>query len=1600
MSRMLVLLSSVLAAQQLVKASPPVKVALRSSWAAPPFIAEILETVSIEYPGSFFNYVDRLTNPEVLPPTSLTTPEAIHQSALALAVDDGIIKDQDALAKIEMKLAMHAAAPRLQAFYNYYEDNYNYSSGNQCGSWVDWYGEVICDVETLAQLVGTEAIDSKDAGKQTRPNILSFDHVYPPRDHILERPPRTAVFYALLTSANFRELHTYLLKLTNRLDTHVEYVFRHVPPKTASSSRNTLSGYGVSLDLKKTDYLAVDDRNQGTGNSKSSQEDQGEHVDPVLPLILAHSENTTALDATTPLTSEELAELGPQAIQLIASSSEPLAVFTHLAQNFPKYASSIARRVVANESITEEIHANSVRAQRGVNVFWLNGLQLDAKDINPFSLLRQLNKEKEVTSSLVKQGLTRAQAFELLSHPAIAKKQRETATMGALFDASDREEGGDLIVWWNDMEKDSRYARWNPSLYALLRPMYPGAMPSVRLNLFNIVLVLDLSQLASLNFIAGPMSSIINRDFPLRFGLVPIAETKDGKKMTQLFNYFVKTFGRKNTLAFLKSVVQLQGSKFQQSSMIEWNSVEEVYDVFVNEQKKENSERDYISFSDAIEINSSAEATFEQLKKYSDRLGCSLAANPGGHAFFNGKHFNFNDEFLPQLQQEINNQMSAIQEKVYEGTLSDAEKPESMSNYFYDLPTTSKRRNRFIFASGHLKITNLVTLFEKTRFRVSSYVYPPGSNNVTQTTFVMADLDTDDGLALVREALLSQTSDSKTRIAILHNPAVVPSRESAPRSPARWLIAHLHVRELLSEVSPLKLLSVLGFDSSSSSEDGSQVPLATTSFESLTEGVSLEGIEQLEYNDYVKQCGLVARELGIAPGQKALIVNGRVVGPIDTPTESSFRSLDFQALEESEFGRRTEPVLEALRDLAPEMLEDRQTGAQLVSMTTSVVAATQQPDPSEIGLFDNGAKPRQRSYEALEKNYTSFEYGDNSTAIYHAVVLVDPLSETGQKWSSILEWLSNIPDIFIRIHMNPARYTEPPLKKFYRHNLLPRLRFDEQGQEMVAQAVFEDLPVEPIYTLAMDVPTSWLVRPREALYDLDNIQLNRLFTGDTSVDAIFDLDYLIIEGHARDKASDSPPRGVQLQLVAADGSPLDDTQVVANLGYFQFKAKPGVFKLEIRPGRGQTIFEVDSVGNEGWDSPSVDIAGNEITVTSFEGLTLYPRLSRLPGMETADVLKENDEETLGKNGLFDDISSRFKSIFGTKKDQTPESDLISVHKPQADVNIFTVASGLLYERFVGIMILSVLRNTNSTVKFWFIENFLSPAFLEIIPHMADKYNFQYELVTYKWPSWLRAQTEKQRVIWAYKILFLDVLFPMDLKKVIFVDADQIVRADLKELVDLDLHGAPYGYTPMGDDNTDMEGFRFWKTGYWKDVLRDKPYHISALYVIDLVRFRQLAAGDILRGHYHGLSADPNSLANLDQDLPNNLQEQVPIYSLPEDWLWCETWCSKDRLHRAKTIDLCQNPLTKEPKLARARQIPEWEEYDAEIARFTRELASQGKIHSRIATADTNVLAGGGASGAIDTAGSDNTEKEDKATSQKTKMEAHGNGAPDTTRDEL
>jgi UDP-glucose:glycoprotein glucosyltransferase len=56
--------------------------------------------------------------------------------------------------------------------------------------------------------------------------------------------------------------------------------------------------------------------------------------------------------------------------------------------------------------------------------------------------------------------------------------------------------------------------------------------------------------------------------------------------------------------------------------------------------------------------------------------------------------------------------------------------------------------------------------------------------------------------------------------------------------------------------------------------------------------------------------------------------------------------------------------------------------------------------------------------------------------------------------------------------------------------------------------------------------------------------------------------------------------------------------------------------------------------------------------------------------------------------------------------------------------------------------------------------------------------------------------------------------------------------------------------------------------------------------------------------YENLSKDPNSLANLDQDLPNYAQHKILIHSLPQEWLWCESWCgeaTKAKVRRCRGV---------------------------------------------------------------------------------------------------
>jgi hypothetical protein len=72
------------------------------------------------------------------------------------------------------------------------------------------------------------------------------------------------------------------------------------------------------------------------------------------------------------------------------------------------------------------------------------------------SLLKAIRAEKKLATSLVSLGLTPKQSFQLLSDPVIGQRQTAEEPGEGVVDASDRHEGGGVVVWWNDIEKDSR----------------------------------------------------------------------------------------------------------------------------------------------------------------------------------------------------------------------------------------------------------------------------------------------------------------------------------------------------------------------------------------------------------------------------------------------------------------------------------------------------------------------------------------------------------------------------------------------------------------------------------------------------------------------------------------------------------------------------------------------------------------------------------------------------------------------------------------------------------------------------------------------------------------------------------------------------------------------------------------------------------------------------------------------------------------------------------------------------------------------------------------------------------------------------------------
>ncbi|OMO74262.1 Glycosyl transferase, family 8 [Corchorus capsularis] len=1527
-----------------------VQVAVRAKWSGTPLLLEAGELLSKESKSLFWEFIDDWLH---VPKTA----DDLHSAkdCLKKILKHGSSLVSESLASLfEFSLTLRSASPQLVLYrqlaveslssFPLADDSYSNdgngvdanetittkkldpllvgvnpkSPGGKC-CWVDTGGALFFDVaELLLWLQRPNELG--DSFQQ--PEVYDFDHIH--SDSNTMSP--VAILYGALGTDCFREFHVTLVQAAK--EGKIKYVVRPVLPSGceaevglcgavgATDSLN-LGGYGVELALKNMEYKAMDDSTIKKGvtledprTEDLSQEVRGFIFSKILERkpeftseIMAFRDYLLSSTISDTLDVWELKDLGHQTAQRIVQASDPLQAMQEINQNFPSVVSSLSRMKL-NDSIKEEIIANQRMMPPGKSLMALNGALINIEDIDLYLLIDLVHRELSLADQFSKLKIPHGTVRKLLS-TVIAP---ESDTFRVDFRSTH-------VHYLNNLEEDAMYRRWRSNIndaIDMITSFYESSFPMR----FGVILY-STQFIKKIEMSGGELHSSAS----VHDGEI---EDDESSLIIRLFIYIKENHGTQTAFQFLSNVNRLRMESSESTDdALEMHHIEGAFVETVLPKAKSPPQE--------ILLKLEKEQTYKDLSEESSMFVFKLGVSKLQCCLLmNGLVFDSSEEALVNA---MNDELPRIQEQVYYGQINS--RTDVLDKFLSENGVS--RYNPQIVLDGKVKPT-FVSLASSILAGGSvlndiNYLHSPETvDDVKPVTHLLSvDITSKRGINLLHEGIRYLIGGSKgARVGVLFSASQHADLPSLLLVKTFEITAasYSHKKKALEFLDQLCSFYELNYLRS---------PVAAESTEAFIEKVyELAEANELSSKEYKsslpnasdqklrenlnKVAQFLYRQFGIASGVNAVITNGRVTS-VDAGV---FLSHDLHLLESVEFKHRIKHIAEIIEEV------DWQ-GVDPDMLTSKYV--------SDIVMFvSSSMATRDRSTESARFEVLNAEYSavvlENENSSIHIDAVVDPLSPSGQKLSSLLRLMAKYVHPSMRIVLNPLlnmpvvvtsvdnswmgklkTLKETANSSHHVFNVsLWTLQDDFSGTDYTVngpKAFFANMPLSKTLTMNLDVPEPWLVEPVIAVHDLDNILLENL--GDTrTLQAVFELEALVLTGHCAEKDRD-PPRGLQLILGTKNTPHLVDTIVMANLGYWQMKVSPGVWYLQLAPGRSSELYHFRDGGDDGSQEKSLS---KRITINDLRGKVVHLEVAKKKGKEHEKLLISADDdkgskENRGQSGWNSNFL-KWASGFIGGSEQSKKSNETLVEQGKGGrrgktINIFSIASGHLYERFLKIMILSVLKNTRRPVKFWFIKNYLSPQFKDVIPKMAEEYGFEYGLITYKWPTWLHKQKEKQRIIWAYKILFLDVIFPLSLEKVIFVDADQVVRADMGELYDMDIKGRPLAYTPFCDNNKDMDGYRFWRQGFWKEHLRGRPYHISALYVVDL-------------------------------DLPNYAQHTVPIFSLPQEWLWCESWCGNATKSRAKTIDLCNNPMTKEPKLQGARRIvSEWTSLDYEARKFTAKI---------------------------------------------------------------
>ncbi|VDP15003.1 unnamed protein product [Onchocerca flexuosa] len=472
---------------------------LHAKWSQTSFIAEASEFMAQESDTLFWAYVDEIV--EKLNVDEWHTYSDARQYELAIRLAGNLLEEAR-VNLLKFALSLRAHSPTVVLF-----QKLGAERDKSCTAFADVHGAIICDVNDLEKVI-------ENGVRGSAPTVYSIDHVFPTtKEHNV-----TLIVYGELATASWRKFHLVAKALSRR-------------GKDVRDDKLLLSGYGVELAIKSTEYKAVDDSNTVIDKitvEESSEEytdnEEGNYGFNFTTLRKLHGDLKDSIeqfrlhllerDELTPLKVWQVQELSYQAAQtvVLAGTQKALNVLIDSSQNFPLAARSLSRQLVRKEFISE-VNTNQEQlieygVSEGESVFFINGIMVDVDALDVFQVLDMLKQEEKLANGFFRMGIKN----EYLSMLMDLESSNEHISYAVDFRPA-------IPEYLNNLDTDKQYRQWANSVGLLLQPYFPGMLRPIARNFFTLIFVVDPSQKETRDLLQYALRFYAH-EIPIRLGVV------------------------------------------------------------------------------------------------------------------------------------------------------------------------------------------------------------------------------------------------------------------------------------------------------------------------------------------------------------------------------------------------------------------------------------------------------------------------------------------------------------------------------------------------------------------------------------------------------------------------------------------------------------------------------------------------------------------------------------------------------------------------------------------------------------------------------------------------------------------------------------------------------------------------------------------------------------------------------------------------------------------------------------------------------------------------------------------------------------------------